>query len=102
MTADTTDQLEMALGLEPVSDHHPYFYTLVLKSFIKISQLFSGPLAGDVVINQRAAALFILFQMLCMTAVCAAVVCMISGMVPCPVVCGLSDPSHLQRYDVEG
>ena len=86
MTADTTDQLEMALGLEPVSDHHPYFYTLVIKSFIKISQLFSGLLAGDVVINQRAAALFILFQMLCMTAVCAAVVCMISGMVPCSAV----------------
>ena len=69
MTADTTDQIEMALGADPLTDHHPVFYTWLIKAALGISdKLFPGTDQA----NQAGVSLFITVQFLLMTAVFAA------------------------------
>ncbi len=68
MSADSVDTIEMALGLEPLTNHHPVFYTLLVKTALDIGRIISGPVSG----NQTGIALFSILQFLGMTAVYAA------------------------------
>ena len=77
MTADSTDQIGMVLGIYPLSNHHPYFHTLLLKSAVAFSKLLFRPSSPDEIINQKAIAMFTAFQLLLMTAVFAIVFCII-------------------------
>lgn len=70
MTADTSDQLEMALGLEPLTNHHPVFYTFLLKGFLWLGTLITK---GGQNANQTGIALFCGVQLLVMAAAYAAV-----------------------------
>ena len=68
MTADTTDQIEMALGVEELTDHHPVFYTFLIKTALQI-----GGILNPEEPNQAGIIFFICLQFILMTAVCAAV-----------------------------
>lgn len=46
MTADSTDQVEMALESEPLTDHHPVFHTLLIKASLIISQKLTSTRGG--------------------------------------------------------
>ena len=75
MTADTTDQIEMALGLEPLTDHHPVFYTLLIKAVFNISHHIDSN--GNISF-QSGAALFSITQFLLMSGLFAAVLTFIN------------------------
>ena len=72
MTADTTDTIEMALGIEPLTDHHPVFYTFLVRTALRI-----GGLLNPAEPNQTGVVVFITVQFLLMSGVCAAVLRMI-------------------------
>lgn len=65
MTADSTDQIEMALDVEPLTDHHPVFYTWLIKAVLTVS---SNLFPGADHANQTGVSIFITIQFLLMTA----------------------------------
>lgn len=73
MTADSTDQIEMAIGVEPLTNHHPVLYTYLLRAALKLGKLISGTDSG----NQTGIAVFSILQFLGMSAAYAAVLRMI-------------------------
>lgn len=73
MTADTTDQIEMVLGIEQMTDHHPVFHTLLIKTALNLGKIFSGTNNS----LQPGIILFTTTQFLVMTAAFAIVLCYI-------------------------
>ena len=67
MTADSTDQIEMALGIEPMTDHHPVFHTLLIKTALKTGEQIFGKGTS----YQAGIIIYSVIQILIMTAVFA-------------------------------
>ena len=64
---DSVWQLEQICGMKPLSNHHPFLHTMLIKLFFTIGQSVSGTVEGGV-------ALYIFAQMVFMTLVYALIV----------------------------
>ncbi len=67
MTADTTDQIEMALGIEPITDHHPVFHTFLIQTALNAGEQIFGKESS----YQSGIIIYSAIQFLIMTAVIA-------------------------------
>lgn len=68
MSSDTIDQIQQALGIREISNHHPAIHTLLLRGLYKLTRLFG---VRDINISF---AVIGLLQLLAMAAVCAGAV----------------------------
>lgn len=63
LSPDSINQIEQALGEVPLSNHHPYLHTLIIKMWVDLGMALTGNLAFGV-------ALYTVFQMIIMALTC--------------------------------
>ena len=66
--ADTVSSVNQATGAQPLNNHHPILYTILVKIFIDIANILAIP---EVQVIQLGMELFTVFQMLTMAITCA-------------------------------